>query len=292
MSVEISEQPVWSKTQVAALGECVRKFALQSKAGRDAMVDPVYERAAQLKKLKNRHLWTGSFAHEAMGDLLKRLRQGEALPGADAFIEEQKNKMREQFRTSRDGGSADLRLYEHEYQVSLQAEVWKNHWISVEKALRWFLSSKWAARLSQLGPENWKAVDEILSFDVNGTKAYVKIDCAIETDSKFFLIDWKTKAPGAGSEPSLLVAALYAHEVWGAEMENIQAMAVSLADGQTFHANVDEDALMNTHLQIEEEAQRLEAAKSALPADLFSIAAPEDTGRCRRCNFEKLCYAR
>ncbi len=290
MSVELSEQPVWSKSQVAALGDCVRKFALQSKAARDAMVDPFYERATQLKKFKNRYLWTGSFLHEAIGDLLKRLRQGEALPDAEKFVDEQKNKMRDQFRVSREGSQADVRLYEHEYRVSLGPDVWKNHWMNVETALRWFLASKWGARLSQLGPESWKAVDEILSFDVNGIKAYVKIDCAIEMDGRFFLIDWKTKTPDATSEPALLVAALYAHEVWGAEMENIQAMAVSLTDGQTFHAHVDEDALMNVHLRIEEETQRLEEAKAALPRDLFSISAPDDTSRCRRCNFEKLCY--
>jgi hypothetical protein len=146
--------------------------------------------------------------------------------------------------------------------------------------------------LSQLGPESWKAIDEVLSFDVNGVKAYVKIDCAIEMDGRFFLIDWKNKAPEASAESPLLVAALYAHEVWGAELENIQAMAVSLADGQTFHAQVAEDALMNIHLKIEEEAMRLEEAKAALPGDLFAIAAPDDVGCCRRCNFEKLCYAR
>jgi hypothetical protein len=292
LSVELSEQPVWSKTQVAALDECARKFALQSKAARDAMIDSVYERATQLKKLKNRYLWTGSFLHEAIGELLKRLRQGEAAPPADAFVEEQKNKMREQFRASREGSRPDARLYEHEYGVSVDAEVWKNHWRSVETALRWFLTSKWCARLSQLGPESWKAIDEVLSFDVNGVKAYVKIDCAIEMDGRFFLIDWKNKAPEASAESPLLVAALYAHEVWGAELENIQAMAVSLADGQTFHAQVDEDALMNIHLKIEEEAMRLEEAKAALPGDLFAIAAPDDVGCCRRCNFEKLCYAR
>ena len=51
MSVELSEQPVWSKSQVSALGDCVRKFALQSKAARDAMMDPVFERATQEKVL-------------------------------------------------------------------------------------------------------------------------------------------------------------------------------------------------------------------------------------------------
>jgi hypothetical protein len=292
MSVELTEMPVWSKTQVSALDECARKFALQSKAGRDAMIDPIYERATQLKKLKNRYLWAGSFLHDALGELLIRLRQGEPLPETDRFIEQQKNKMRDQFRSSKEGGSAETRLYEHEYGVTVDSEVWKNHWNSVESALRWFIGSKWAARLSQLGPESWKAVNEVLSFDVNGIKAYVKIDCALEMDGRFFLIDWKTKAPDETSESALLVAALYAHEVWGAELESIQAMAVSVKDGHTYHARVDEDALMNIHLKIEEEAQRLEEAKAGLPADLFSISAPEDVSRCRRCNFEKLCYAR
>lgn len=290
MSMEVADRAVWSRSQLSALDECRRKFALNVKSSRDAAVDPVFSRAAALKKLKNRHLWAGSFVHEAIGALLKTLRQGNPLPEAPVYIEEMKAKMREQFRASRAGIEGVERLFEHEYNIAVQADVWRAHWDNVEKSLKWFFASKWLSRLASLGPECWKAVDELLEFDVNGIKAYVKIDCAVESDGKFFLIDWKTSAPTAEAEPPLLVAALYAHEVWGAEPEQIEAMAVCAADGRTFHAQVNEDALMETHLRIEEESSRLEEAKSEMGADPFAFPAPDNLQTCRRCHFQRLCH--
>jgi hypothetical protein len=277
---------------VSALEECRRKFALNLKSTRDASLDPVFASAARLKKLKNRHLWAGSFIHEAVGSLLKSVRQGEPVPAADAFVDGLKIKMREQFLASKENAAGAERLFEHEYRVPVAPEIWRGHWDTVEAGLRGFLNSKWLSRLSSLGPECWKAVDELLEFDVNGIKAYVKIDCAIESEGKFFLIDWKTSAPNADAEPSLLVSALYAHEVWGAEPDQIEAMAVCLLDGRTFHAAVNEDSLMNTHLRIEEESAALEEAKSTLGSDPFSVQATSSLQSCRRCHFQVLCHPR
>lgn len=274
----VSERPVWSRTQVSALQECRRKFFFHTQGT---------EASAPYKKMKNRHLWSGSAVHEAIGEILKTLRQGSPAPDLETFIAGVKEKMRIDFKTSVEGSGA--RLFEHEYGISLPQDVWRGHWATVEKSLRWFYASRWMTRLSTLGPECWKAVDEVLEFDVNGIKAYVKIDCAIETDGKFYLIDWKTSAPDVRVEPSLLTAALYAHEVWGAEIENTTAMAVSLVDGKTFHANVNEETLMEAHLRIEEEAASLQEAASDMGTDPFQIeaAGPET---CRRCSFQKLCF--
>ena len=290
MTTDVAERPIWSRSQVTALQECRRKFAINLKSSRDATIDPVFASAARLKKLKNRHLWAGAFLHDAVGGLLKQVRNGNPVPAVDAYVEGLKEKMREQYRASRDGAQGADRLLEHEYQITVAPDVWRAHWNTVESGVRWFLASKWLARLSGLGPECWKAVDELLEFDVNGIKAYVKIDCAVETDSKFYLIDWKTSAPKADSENGLLVAALYAHEVWGAESDQIEALAVSVTNGQTFHAHVDEDSLMNTHLRIEEESAQLEEARAGLGANPFAIDAISDLQQCRRCQFQRLCY--
>lgn len=290
MITDVVERPVWSRSQVSALGECRRKFALNLKSGRDTALDPVFASAARLKKLKNRHLWAGAFVHEAVGGLLKSLRQGQPAPAADALIEELKLKMRDQFKSSREGKEGAERLLEHEYGMVVPPETWRAHWDTVESSVRWLLGSKWLARLSSLGPECWKAVDDLLDFDVNGVKAYVKIDCAVEIEGKFFLIDWKTSTPTADAEGPLLVSALYAHEVWGADPGLIEAVAVSLLDGRTFHANIDEDALMNTHLRIAEEAGQLEEAKAMVGSDPFSAGMTQDLYRCRRCQYQKLCH--
>jgi CRISPR/Cas system-associated exonuclease Cas4 (RecB family) len=120
----------------------------------------------------------------------------------------------------------------------------------------------------------------------------VKIDCAVEIEGKFFLIDWKTSNSKLAVEDGLQVAALYAHEVWGAEPDKIQGTAISLLDGAAHHAHIDEDSLMQTFLKIQEESARLEELRNAM-AQIASYAelpmAPADT--CRQCSFQKICHA-
>ncbi len=285
MTVQVASSPVWSKSQMANLKECRRKFFLQTSTHENFVNE-----SARLKKIKNRYLWSGSLVHEEVGNVLKSVRQGSPVPEAEALLLMVREKMRAQFKASRDGSTPD-RLFEHQYDIALGSEAWAKQWNTVEQSLRWFLQSKWLARLASLGPECWKAVDEILSFDVGGTKAYVKIDCAVESEGRFFLMDWKTSTPKESSQTDLLVAALYAHEVWGAEADQINASAISLLDGTAFHAHVDEDGLMQTYLMIEEQAALLGQTKEEL-ADVSSLEKipPADVDTCARCSYQKICH--
>jgi len=287
VTVEAADRPVWSKSQVSALRECRRKFIFQTagdKSG-DARLSPV----RALKKVKNRHLWSGSLVHETIGDVLRSVRQGEAVPDEETVIAKARDRMRAEFKASKDG-TAESPLFEHKFNQAVPADAWKRQWESVERSLRWFLRSTWVKRLATLGPECWKAVDEVLAFDVNGIKAYAKVDCAVEIDGKFFIIDWRTSAAGPREEPALQVSALYAHENWGADPEMVQALAVSLQDGATYHANVNEESLMETHLRIEEESSALQEA-SAAAEDPFEVSPPDDLSICRRCSFQAVCWA-
>lgn len=284
MTVQAASSPVWSKSQVATLKECRRKFFLQT-ASHETFADEV----ATLKKLKNRFLWAGSLVHEEIGNILKWLRQGSPVPRADELLDTLREKMRGQFKSSRDGSGE--RLFEHQYNIALSSDAWVKQWNTVDQSVRWFLASKWFSRLATLGPECWKAVDEILSFDLGGTKAFVKIDCAVEIEGRFFLMDWKTSTPKESSQTDLLVASLYAHEVWGAEADQITASAISLLDGQTFHAHVEEDGLMQTYLMIEEQGALLEQTKEELASvSALEKISPAPLDTCMRCSYQKMCH--
>src|SRR5262249_8777479 len=150
----------WSKTRISALRECRRKFLFSAPLDASLSAD-IQNEAARLKKLRNRYLWGGSVLHDSIGLVLKKLRQGSALPSADELIHETRERMREEFKSSRAGLKAASRLFEHEYQVTLNPEKWQEHWQDLERSLRWFMASSWLARLQTLGPECWKAVDEV-----------------------------------------------------------------------------------------------------------------------------------
>lgn len=289
MSVQASSPSVWSKSQVASLKECSRKALFHIKSVEE-QGDSLTQKISQLKKMKNRYLWTGSMIHEEIGQLLKIVRQGSPVPPLDAWVSSVRDKMRDQFKLSR-AGDASHRLFEHEYNIVIPGVAWAKHWDTVEQCLRWFYQSKWLGRLTSLGPECWKAVDEILSFDVNGIKSFVKIDCGVEMDGRIFLMDWTTSAPKDSAQDNLAVAALYAHEVWGAEAENIQASAVSLLDGKTFHAHIDEDVLMQVFLKIEEESGLLDQARVEFSkVDDWKTLPAAEPATCRWCSYQKICY--
>lgn len=269
----------WSKTKAGALRDCQRKFHFLTSSEENP-----------LKRLKNRYLWSGSFVHEAVGDILKLVRQSAELPSDGKILETARTKMRDEFRVSKLNEGA--RLFEHEYDVRVDPKVWKSQWETVERSLNWFLSSKWLARFKTLPPESWKAVDELVSFDVDGVKAFVKIDCGLEIDGRFIIIDWKTSALRPGDEFSLLLAGLYAHEVWGADAENTDAFAVSLQDGRQMKASINEESLMETFMKIQDESgmigQEIERQRGL---SFRQIPMTPDVQQCDRCNFRRLCYA-
>jgi hypothetical protein len=271
-------EATWSRTKMGALRECHRKFYFLN------------HDETPLKKMKNRYLWSGSLVHDAIGDLLKSVRQEAEIPSDESIIETVRTKMRDEFKNSKTGEGP--RLFEHEYNLPVNSSIWKNQWDGVERSLRWFLSSKWLARLKALGPESWKTVDELLHVDVDGIKAFLKMDCAIEAGGRFVLIDWKTSALKPGDEFPLLVSALYAHDVWGADADSIDAYAVSLHDGRQMKASINEESLMETFLRIQEEASVLkQALDEHAGLSWAQIPMTSDLHLCDRCNFRRTCHA-
>jgi len=272
---------IWSRSQVSAHNECLRKLFFHRVS---------YPEAEKLKKLKNRHLWAGSLVHETIGALLKTVRQGREVPSEDAVVFEARQRMQSEFKRSMEGNGDTGRLFEHEYAVPTRPEIWRGHWAVVEKSLKWFLNSRWFERLKSLGPECWKTVDEVLNFDVNGIRAYVKIDCAVEFDGGFYLMDWKTSALRPKDADPLVVGALYANEVWGAAPGKISATAVSLKTGEVLKAKLDERALQEVRFRIETESRRLNEAASVFGTDPAGVPMTENIGTCMRCNFQRICH--
>lgn len=284
---------MWSKSQVAAFRDCRRKGILtywpsKKAAGTDAA--PLLDRAQQLKKLKNRYLWSGSMVHEAIGRILRSLSQGESLPEGQAILEGLHEEMRQFYVNSRAETASGPRLFEHEYELKLSPEVWQRQWAAVEMSLRWFFESPWLKRMKALGPEAWKAIDEILEFDLNGIRVYCKMDCALEVGKRFILIDWKTSSLRGGEEKNLYVPALYAREVWDAEPDAIEGCVVSLWNGESRKVAVQGKDLADASRQIQEEARFMQGLLEKGRPDPLSVPSTSDISQCWRCNFQKLCH--
>ncbi|MFN0117474.1 MAG: PD-(D/E)XK nuclease family protein [Elusimicrobiota bacterium] len=288
MTVLSADQPVWSKSRVSTFKECQRKFLFSGPTINSFKIsEETKTEVLRLKKIKNRFLWTGSFIHEAIGHLLKQVRQGEKVFDIEEILSKFKISMREQFVNSKSQTLSASRLFEHEFQIQIAQEEWKRQWDNVEKTIRWFFQSSWFLKLKDLGPESWKVIDEVVRFELNGTQAYAKIDCAVEVKGNFFLIDWKTSSSMESS--ALKVAALYSFEQWGADPSNVQAHAVNLFTGKSERIDIDEDALMETQMKIEEEAAQLFEAQTQLGDDPLKLPMASSQA-CLQCSYQKICH--
>lgn len=288
------EPTTWSKSQASAFRECRRKGVLSNGHALNAAdnnQNPLIQEAQRLKRLKNRHLWAGSLVHDTMGQLLKMMSQGVTLPAEEFFVGDVRKKMRDEYKNSQQNPGMDGRLFEHEYSISVPPEMWRRHWETVETSIRGFYHSAWMKRMRDLGPESWKAVNEVLEFEMEGVRAYVKIDCALEANGRFVLIDWKSSSLRPEDDKNLQAAALYAHEVWDAAPDAIDAFVVSLTDGLHRWVPINEETLIDTVLRIQEEAGMLQENLEGA-ADPMSVPMTTDLGRCQRCNFQKLCHTK
>jgi len=289
----LTEKLAWSKSLISAFKECQRKYAF-SKITRltkpENENNQFLDEVTKLKKLKNRHLWTGSLIHQTVGNILKQLRQGDTIPPESAIIEEVRQKMREEYKASRDGTSPETQLFEHAYDLPVPKEAWAQHWVNVETSLRWFFQSNWYKKLKTLEPHNWKAIDEVLAFDIDGIQTYVKIDLGLEIKNRFVLVDWKGAKLREEDQANLQIAALYAHEVWEAPPENIDAFVVSLTKGDIKKIAITEDVLMETYTRVLEEVEMIQSAQPNGYENPMSIPATTHLGHCLRCNYQRLCH--
>src|SRR5690349_17109858 len=134
MSVLNSDTAVWSRTQVNALRECKRKLLLSQRPEGDGVSPDTLQQVADLKRVKNRFLWTGSVVHDTIGTVLKAVRQGGELPTEEALIDETRERMRHDFKSSKESAPKAERLFEHVYQQAVPPERWKDGWAGVESA--------------------------------------------------------------------------------------------------------------------------------------------------------------
>ncbi|MBD3236522.1 MAG: hypothetical protein GF330_07450, partial [Candidatus Eisenbacteria bacterium] len=73
----------WSNSRYGTFQECLRRYYYHyygAWGGWAADADPLTRRLYVLKSLKNRYLWCGSLVHDAVAELLERVRAGAPLP--------------------------------------------------------------------------------------------------------------------------------------------------------------------------------------------------------------------
>lgn len=282
----------WSVSRHDCFDSCPRRYYYSYYASVD---DPEIKR---LKKLSALPLWAGSLVHETIEGILKT---HDAIPSEteqQAIVHSAVHgQMLADWKDS-EAGSLRFRLFEHEYQVPVEAEDKKIAVGIVMRSLRNFFRSPTLADAYASGKERWLTVEDLVSFDVSGTEVFLRMDLAYRRrDGRVVIVDWKTgRAEGRFNEIQLAGYALYAaRQGWVQSPTEIETELAYLAIPRYVSRAVDAATLDRAQAFIERSAGRM---KTLLLDPVLNLARIEDFDkherpyRCRRCNFRRLCFPR
>ena len=281
----------WSVSRHDTFARCRRRYFYSYYV---APVDPEIER---LKKLSALPMWAGSVVHETIEAVLKTR---DSLPSPDeqeALIRAAVHgQMLTDWRES-EAGSLRFRLFEHEYQVPVEADDKKIVVGTVMRSLRHFFKSPALAEAYAAGRERWLSVEDLVSFNVGDVPVFLRMDLAFRNlDGRVVIVDWKTgRGEGKFSEVQVAGYALYAADQGWAAPEEIQTELAYLAIPRYVRRSVDRRKLDHLRPFVAKSAKTMRAllldplANLGRLEDFPMIDRPQ---ACRRCNFRRLCFPR
>ena len=298
----------WSKSRHEKFVECRRAYYYAyygSWGGWEAAPGSPVRELYVLKKLSSRWQWAGSVVHDALKQMLSRARAtGDFLP-LERVLERTRARARAQFATSREKSywreaSRIVGLVEHEYGEAVAGEDWKRLYEGVvDGALRAFYASATYEEIRRTPRERWLSVDELDSWDFEGTKIWVAIDFAYrEADGRVRILDWKTGKERGVDHTQVGIYALYAQRKWSAPPDAVLGGLVYLvangagAGGETVSVAADGPALERCQAEMRRSIGEMKAAL-ADPARNHALIDrfPQHAERagCRRCPFRRPC---
>lgn len=292
----------WSKTRDETLASCPRKYYFQYYGywgGWLAGADPRTREIYILRNLNTLPLWVGQKIHACIDHTIQNLRWGQPSLAVDKIIEVTLTKMRQEFVNSYYGryreNPKSRGFFEHEYGLGRGEDDWRDATAQVERCLRTFYGSAVYAALRELPRTAWLEAEEWASFTLDDVRVWVKLDCAFrDAEGRVVIYDWKTgRQLAADTSLQLSCYALYAAQRWGADASRVLAREYNLYHDELreFAVRAEDLAATVTYIRARIEDMRLLLADAAtntpLPEEAF--AQTQDLGRCRRCNFLKVC---
>lgn len=304
---DLANEFSWSKSRHEKFEECRRAYFFTyygSWGGWEAEAGSPVRELYVLKKLSSRWQWAGSLVHGALKRTLARARVAGELPALERVLEQTRAKARAEWARSREKSywreaSRIVGLLEHEYGEPVPDADWKRLYDHViEGSLRAFYASPVLEEIRRTPRERWLTVDELDSWQFEGTKVWVAIDFAYrDEDGRVHVLDWKTGKERGVDHVQVGIYALYAMQKWGVPPDAVVGGLVYLVangspGGERVSVSADGAALGTCA-----DAMRasIAAMRAALADPARNVARDdafprlEDRSACRRCPFRRPC---
>lgn len=297
---ELTNEFSWSRSRDSVFSECKRRYFYHyygSWGGWDAAASEEVRRLYVLKQLASRQMWAGRVVHDAIEMALHVFAARREVP-VEPFIADVVQRMREEWRSSRDGRYRDnpksLALFEHEYATALKPEVWQMLRGGVVNCLRNFFRLPLLGDIRKTPPEHWSIEHWSKVLDFEGTPMWIAPDFGFWTaEGRLALIDWKTGAADPDAAAFQLGCyALYAKDMLGVDPENVDLLEVNLREPLVTPHTWDAARLADIREQLRLSIRGMKAYLADPERNVAVIDAFERTEElriCRWCNYRAVC---
>ena len=301
MMAEFKNEFSWSKTRDEVFKTCPRQYWFAYYGYWNGWLEDAAERTRQiyvLKNLKNRYAWAGEKVHECIQRSLNNIRRGIRVLPVDEIVSITLDQMRAEFRSSRAKNywknPKSCGLFEHEYELTVSDDQWKEIADNVEVCLRNFYASDIYDGLKSHPKDRWLEVEEFSSFQLDNTRIHLVIDCAIREGEDVYIYDWKTgKSLSEDLSVQLCCYALYAMEEWHITPELVKVIEYNLAFDKSNWFSVTQGQVEDMEGYIKGSIKDMQSllfdVENNIPMEEERFSKVEDERISLRCNFRKVC---
>ncbi len=304
---ELANEFSWSKSRHERFAECRRAYFYTyygSWGGWEADHGTAVRELYVLKKLSSRWQWAGSLVHGTLKRMLQAAKATGNFWPLEKTLERTRARARSEWAWSREKSywrepSQIVGLVEHEYGEVVPDADWKRLYEQViEGSLRAFYASPVLEELRRVPREAWLSVDELDSWEFEGTKIWVAVDFAYrDANGRVHILDWKTGKERGVDHTQVGIYALYAQRKWSVAPEEVRGGLVYLVPNGVPGGEVVPVAADAAALEACQAAMRSSIAEMrGLLADPVKNVAVEETfprpaarEACKRCPFRRPC---
>jgi len=301
---KLANELTWSVSRAGLFDECRRAYYYNYYGAWGGWEREAPERTRRLYILKNIRtlpMWAGGIVHETISEALGRY----ARTGQPITAGELQARARTQLRSGwleavqREWLAQPKKTNLHELYYgngqSLPRETTEAIRERANECLTAFAESAVLREILAAPYLNWKPIDKLASFDLDGLKVWCAIDFAYDDPGgNLRLIDWKTGAEDRESLTTQLACyALYAAHTWFVPLDRLRLQGVFLREtARVSEYPLGPEALVNAKDTILTSAAAMRAvlddvATNQASEERFPFCENERT--CRRCNFRQAC---
>lgn len=302
MSKELVNDFTWSVSRDDVFNTCPRKYYYNYYGfwnGWSTDADPRTREIYVLKQLKDRAMWIGQVVHECIARTMKNLSRGVPILPVDEILKITRSGMRQDFRFSRDRAywqnpKVFCGLFEHEYDIPVSDDEWRDTADTADRCLRNFYDSETYAHLKTLEPEYFLEVEEFRSFPLDGFIIRIKLDMATREGSNVIVWDWKTgrRESDSGLSVQLACYAAYARQEYRADVTQVVTRRVDLRRDLVHENSITRGSLDENLDYITGSIKDMLGLLDDVPSNKASeenFRKVERAEICSRCNFLKVC---